>query len=347
MEEGVYFNMPEQEYYSARGLSVSGMKILRQSPFHYWWQSPMNPARPERDDDTLAKTWGKAFHKIMLEPELFDNTYAVGFDASENPDMLKTVDDMKAYCALNGIQTKGFKKKDDYINAILEFEPAAPIYENLKSSHEALHQGKEFLTASGMDKLKTMARMATMSPNVKKTLEGVESEVSFFIRDPETGIMLKGRMDAIKPGATLDIKSFTNPRCKPVNEAIRDAINYNYYNLQYVVYDFIRQVAHEKIKSGEIIVPDNKKHLFVEPEPAFAFVFTESDAPHYTRIVDMQKGLEGTGNVFFSNAWEGFRKYVHLYKENIERYGKEPWIPVDDYEVLQDEKMPNILYQTY
>ena len=344
--EGIYFDMPESEYHNAEGLSCSGMKILRVSPYHYWWESSMNPARPERDDDSAAKTWGKAFHKIMLEPQRFDDCYAASFEAGEG--LLKTVDDMKEFCLANEIPTKGLKKKDDWQKAILEAVPNAPFYELEKEKYLAANIGKEFLSSEGLQKLKTMSYMATLSPNVKKILDNAVCEVSIFVKDPETGIMLKARMDAIKPNATLDLKTFSNQRGKPIQEAARDAISGYFYNFQYVVYSYIRKVASRKIASGEIVVPDDKKYLFADIEPAFAFILTESDAPHYTYVIEMRSGMDGAaGNLYFSNAWEGFRKYVNLYKDCLDKYGKGAWLLESDYEVLEDEKIPNIMYQTY
>lgn len=348
VDEGVYFDMPEEVYHAAEGLSCSGMKVLRISPYHYWWQSHMNPARPEREEDTHAKLWGKAFHKLMLEPEQFDACYAEAFNAEDHEGLLKTVDDMKEYCLTEGISSKGLKKKEDWQKAILDANPSAPFYDKVKADYELAHEGKEFLSAEAIQSLRTMVQMATLSPSVKKTLEGAISEVSFFVKDPESGVMLKARMDAIKPKATLDLKSFANQRKKPIEDAARESISNYFYNFQYVIYDYIRELAQKKIEKGEIIVPDDKAYLFKEKYPAFAFILTESDTPHYTQIIEMQSGMDGSrGNVYFSNAWEGFRKYVNTYKGYQEKYGAEPWIPEKNYEILEDEKIPNIMYQTY
>lgn len=349
IEEGIYFDMPESEYHKEEALSTSRMKIIRISPFHYWWGSSMNPACPEQKDDTDAKIWGKAFHKIMLEPDVFHNSYIREFTAEDYPDALKTVDDMKAYCVANEIITKGCKKRDDFVMLLRGEEKPVQILDDLKTDYIKAHPDKVFLSVAEIDKLETMARMGKLSPNVKTALEGTVSEVSIFVKDPDTGIMLKCRMDAIKPNATLDLKTFTNSRGLPIKEAIREAIKSYYYNLQYVVYDFIRQVATEKVLKGEIIIPDDKKHLFVNPEPGFAFIFTESEQPHYTRIIDMQAVQEkdADANIYYQQAWDGFRKYVNLYHECFQKYGVGPWLPEDDYEVLQDSAIPNILYQTY
>ena len=37
---GIYFNMPEDEYHAQEGLSSTGVKELLQSPVNFWFTTP-------------------------------------------------------------------------------------------------------------------------------------------------------------------------------------------------------------------------------------------------------------------------------------------------------------------
>ncbi len=64
--DGVYFSMAESVYHSDPALGSTGIKKLIDNAPDYWWDSPLNPARPE-DDDTPAKVFGRQFHQCVLE----------------------------------------------------------------------------------------------------------------------------------------------------------------------------------------------------------------------------------------------------------------------------------------
>jgi hypothetical protein len=64
--DGVYFGMPEHVYHADPALGSTGIKKLIDNAPDYWWDSPLNPARPE-DDDTPAKVFGRQFHQCILE----------------------------------------------------------------------------------------------------------------------------------------------------------------------------------------------------------------------------------------------------------------------------------------
>jgi hypothetical protein len=64
--DGVYFNMAESVYHGDPALGSTGIKKLIDNAPDYWWDSPLNPARPE-DDDTPVKVFGRQFHQCVLE----------------------------------------------------------------------------------------------------------------------------------------------------------------------------------------------------------------------------------------------------------------------------------------
>ena len=75
MEQGVYFNMPDDVYHRQKGLSSSGIRDLLESPTFYWFNSVLNPLHNKKTSE--AMTDGTIFHSMILEKENFDKKYKV------------------------------------------------------------------------------------------------------------------------------------------------------------------------------------------------------------------------------------------------------------------------------
>jgi hypothetical protein len=63
--------LPFADYLAAEGVSKSALDLINRSPAHYR-QSILQPEAP-----TPAMIWGSMFHSFVLEPEVFEATYAV------------------------------------------------------------------------------------------------------------------------------------------------------------------------------------------------------------------------------------------------------------------------------
>ena len=64
--DGVYPNLPEDEYHDDDAVGGSTINLLRQNPSDFYHRSPMNPNRPERKSST-AQEFGRALHMATLE----------------------------------------------------------------------------------------------------------------------------------------------------------------------------------------------------------------------------------------------------------------------------------------
>jgi PDDEXK-like domain of unknown function (DUF3799) len=62
---GIYFNMPEDEYHADPAIGSTDLRRLLASGPDYWWSSPLNPQREQRETPALA--FGKAMHRFVLE----------------------------------------------------------------------------------------------------------------------------------------------------------------------------------------------------------------------------------------------------------------------------------------
>ena len=76
MKDGIYFNMPDEEYHSIERLSSSGMRDILESPTKFWFNSRFNPLFEEKK--TEAMDLGTMFHSYILEGEKeFNEKYVV------------------------------------------------------------------------------------------------------------------------------------------------------------------------------------------------------------------------------------------------------------------------------
>lgn len=84
--DGVYFDLPEDVYHAQHRLSSSGIQALMASEADFWAGSWMNPDR--KDNDTLARQLGRAYHIARLEPHRFPDLYCRELTPEDRPDAL-------------------------------------------------------------------------------------------------------------------------------------------------------------------------------------------------------------------------------------------------------------------
>jgi hypothetical protein len=75
-EEGLYFNMSEEDYYATAALGATDMKACAFSPSDYWFGSKHNTVLVEEEEEGYTLLLGKAYHHMVLEGrEKFERLY--------------------------------------------------------------------------------------------------------------------------------------------------------------------------------------------------------------------------------------------------------------------------------
>jgi hypothetical protein len=345
---GIYFNLDESEYHAARALSCSGMKHLTVSDLNYWHRN-INPNR-EMEEDAAARRFGKAVHCYALERERFDRSFATKLSKEDHPDALVTTDDMKKFLEAHGLPKSG-KTKQELIDRIAASGLPAVIWDHELERHAALHEGKTFLAAEESKRIERAASVMAADPYVCAALTGGMPEVSFFVRDPETGVMLKARMDYVRPRSTIDIKTFSNSRGKSVEKAVFEAIYYEGYYLQCVFYHQVRELARRQLAAGEIQTFGNVSEEWLKgftetEEHVFGLVFIESAEPFDLRFI-LLKQAEVPGadtNAYWSSAELRISDLTLRYAKCLEKYGDAEWREAREPHVLEDTDMPQLMF---
>ncbi len=316
-EEG----MTAVDYFAAPGLSNSGMQDLAVSPLRYW-HLHVNPNRPEVKE-TAEMKFGTALHCAVLEPTTFMDRYARELDAEDIKNCLVTVEDMRIFLREAQRTPKGTKKAD-LIAQVQEVSRDIPILEVMEKEHAQRHAGKIFLHPAEWMRVQRAADSLLDEPEIQRILSSGKSEVAMFATDPNTGVPLKARMDWVRPGLTLDIKTFTQKRGKSIDESIADALFYEGYLRQAWFYTFIRGLRGEKCD--------------------FLFAFVESEAPYEVRIKRLRPQSSGIDHLYWSTARIQVDGLIRLYADCVRRFGERPWREHRQIDLLLDENIRQLAY---
>lgn len=339
--DGVYFDMPDDEYHRIPALSSSGCKNLLISPVDFWARSWMNPKSQDEDDvtDSNAKMLGRAYDKRITEgKDRFYKHYAPLFDAEDLPESsaelraaLKEIGestggdkvDLIARCAANGIDTAAAKSPEYYND----------------------HSGKIFLPTHVIEDIEYSAAMIEMSPKLNRCFTGGYAQV--VIIWTEKGIRFKARLDYMKAKAIIDLKTFENRQMKSVKRAICTAMAQYKYHIQAIFY--LRAVEQAKILLKR--ASESEMTAFSTTYPR-AEIVEFCDAfqkckEHEFFFVFQQKGIAPFARLFrfprynmFSIGQIQIEAAVEIYRINQEKFGEGRWVDDEDCEDFEDDDFP-------
>lgn len=223
-------------YFDAPGLSNSGMKDLAVSPLRYWYLH-VNPERPVVEP-TPEMQVGSALHCAILEPAAFNARYAC--EMIPPAGALDTMEDLRGFLRENGQTPKGTRKAEA-IAQVQAFAPLVPIVDVLTKQHAEQHADKVIFPVESWLCIGGAAQALRDEPRVNAILEGVgKPEQPIFMKDPATGVLLKGKLDWLAPILTLDLKTFNQKRGKSIDRSVADAIFYEQYYRQAYFYGLLR-----------------------------------------------------------------------------------------------------------
>lgn len=164
-------DLSNEDYHADKSyISRSAILDFMKSPYTYWAKH-LNPDRPKKEP-TDAMILGSAFHTLILEPNLFDETYLVKPEAV----YLKVV---------------GRKQFDDYKKLLEKYE----------------NSNKILLTAETGRTLAFMQNKLLFSPEAVELIKNARIENSFFWQDKDSGLLLKCRPDALHDNIIVDLKT--------------------------------------------------------------------------------------------------------------------------------------------
>lgn len=194
---GLHRGIPSEQYHCIDALSSHRLKTLAQSPAHLRWELD-NPAQP-----TEAMVTGSALHTAILEPQLFDELYAVAPECDRRT-------------------TVGKQIWAEFVRA---------------------NDGKALLTDTQYARITGMAKSIRAHELASSLIElGSETEVTGIWIDEETGTLCKLRADAYSNlvATVYDVKTTEDASRRSFERSI---FNFGYHQQAALYVDGLRKLG--------------------------------------------------------------------------------------------------------
>lgn len=333
MEDGLYLDLPEDDYHALPRLSASGIKDLQVSPPTFWARSWMNKAR--REDPPEEKKHflkGRAYHARICEGlQKFSERYTFEHDPADYPHALVSMDDLRARAKELEVAVGG--KKSDVAARIHAAEDERNINRSLiwdlhVEEVRSAHKNCTFLPASWLEDFESGARFVEGNPVISQAFKDGMPEVTIlWTHHLEDGrsVPMKTRVDYLKKEVIVDYKTYANPLdMEPSRAIIRAIANYRYW-LQVAVYYAAVDFAVDK---GWVEKPASP-HSFL-----FVFQGTGDDRSARARVFPRESTYVDLGWRILDNA-------AATFLDNMERFGPDqPWYNDEQIDVLLDDDFP-------
>ena len=239
---GVYKGIPLDLYHSSElfdgkpSISSSGMrKLMRESPEHYWCESPYNPQRIEPKDKKHFVI-GRALHHLVSGERFFGKLFAITPENIFDPKEKRPVrwNGNRIVCR-DWIQ----REKD---------------------------RGRSILTLEDAKNLEGMALALGRHPAVMQGILRGHVEHSFFWVDKDTGVWCKWRPDATPIGSLdyVDLKTTTDVRYPALVRTLGELAYYWQGGLGRMA---TRELLGAELKSFTL--------LFIEKDPPWSIALEE------------------------------------------------------------------------
>lgn len=228
---GLVYDLPESTYFKQPGLSSTGAKKILKSPAHYRHYVE----HPEEPKDAFDV--GSAVHSKVL---------GVGAQITVYPD---------------GTGPERFEYDGEEIGNVLASNGA--ISTNAAKAFEAEARSNGLIPVKRVTGrvVNLMAESVLSNPTVKALLASGDPEVSMFATDPDTGVVMRGRLDWL--GARIvDLKT-------TAGDASEEEFAKQVFRLGYDV-----QFAHY----------EHLYHLITGDTLPYLFAVVESNAPYLTGV---------------------------------------------------------------
>ena len=351
MNPGIYENLSAADYHAAPGLSNSDLKLFLVSPLHYW-HVKKNPAleclawlpangagricgapRGEHPtatcryfqgrQETAALKLGSALHVAVLEPDTFLDRYALKPNAADFPEAIDTVKQMQDFLTGKGIQFKKSALKPELEAQAIA--AGAPLLSTLMKQQAAADHGKTYLDKAEWQQVYGMSAALRRESALKPYLEKGVGEVSFFQVDPETGVLLKCRLDWLSAlRCVVDLKSMA-ARDEPIDRTVSRAIVSREYYRQPWFYLHVMALAGYA-------------------DFSWLYAFVESDAPYEVRLRSMgPSGVRGL-NKYWVSTGDEVRAALKRFAEYEREFGDLPWAYHQAIEPVRDSELAWVKY---
>lgn len=320
--EGIYFGLDENLYHSLPWCGSSNIKKLYTSPPDYWFESHMNPLC-EVEDESFALTLGSALHHRILYGE---------------------ADFKKHYQAIRGGNKDGTVSADELKNWLTAQGsiPAKLKADNERMAYEQF--GVTLMAEKAFERVMVSAHMIVQNPNLAQAFINGWPEVSIFWNND--GVPCKCRIDYLKLGAWVDLKSFSGKqRIMGLDKMVlKDIFNYR-YDIQAAHYMGCGQQAQKFVTEDKVFIADGAQGPTKEwltkafsKAPLWVFVFYKNEGAPISKSYQIENGSPAhqSGNAAVKLALDNYR-------DNMAKFGTDAWVNLDEPFQIVEEDLPKWL----
>lgn len=335
-KEGIYFQMPEEEYHNIPYFSRSFSEEMNFDYEEAWYKSNLNPNKPEHKT-TSAMELGKAIHSMLLEPNMFKIVYVKhpSYADYKGVEILKDTKDLKAFLKKFGEKTSLLKQELIYVAETYLHPDTQVIWDNVIRDFKlnAEKHNKRILKQDDLEILDGIKESLELRPEIKKQFQGGYSEVVIIWEDECLGITCKSRLDYVNIDSIIDVKSFSvKNKKKPLMEYLENEIRYQNYNLQSSMYFQGLKTVINKIRNeeAEVFGEVNQEWLskFLEnADKEYSIIFTRTQAPYQIREIPlMTKKKKLSENLCYTQGVELFRRAAQDFILCQEQFKEKRWL---------------------
>lgn len=318
-EPGIYFGLPEALYHSLPWLGSTSIKELYASPPDYWYGSHMNPLR-EKEDDSNAFKFGTALHHRVLHGEASFRKHYTPIAGGNKDGSVEAAGLVKWIVEQGGVQRKTKAENEQMV---------------------AQEFGVSLVAQKVFDKIIVAAEMILKNPYLAQAFTNGWPEVSIFWMDGD--VPCKCRLDFMKSGAIVDLKSFSSKqRISQIDKWITNDI-YNYrYDIQQAHYTEGYTKIPELVAAGKVFAAadtprptDEWLKIAGAKLPQWAFVFYKTDGMPLSKSYQI-----ANGHFVHQMAMGARRLALDNYRDFMERFGTDAWVNMDEPYTLDQEDVP-------
>jgi len=195
-----------------------------------------------------------------------------------------------------------------------------------KEMKAKLEPHQELLSAEEYEMCLNASRDITEHPDLREAMTAGANEVSFFWRDPTTGVPCKGRADRVKARCIWDLKSIANRDDYPIETVAGLNMKKYRYDIQAVHYLTGLALA---LKTGQVFNGGTAAHraLIEQVKTSimnddFSYIIIFLEKSEYAEVWGAQLSPE---NNMLSEADDVRRAAIEKYKAMFEHHGLERW----------------------
>jgi hypothetical protein len=303
-KDGVYFGLPEDAYFADPALGSTSLKQLATNPCAFWFDSPLNPNR--EDKDTPSKFFGTAMHKCVLEGR-------AAFEARYAP-----------------TQYSGSTRDGKNERAFIEASNKLPIsFENWERilMADATVRGNPHLADAFCN---GMPEVSIFWTHEVKRPDGLGY----------ASIRKKARIDYLRIKASVDLKTAANEKNIDFRVACRNAISTYRYDIQTEHYNDARRALRSLVAGGDVFGkydPEWLERVAAVDQWHTVIVFLQSKGAPLVWAT----AISTQNRMVLDHSRASIDRGVRNYIEWMDRFGPDtPWVLVDELQELAIEDLP-------